>query len=109
MNFQWVMLAKCMGWEVLGPPYGAPKHRKALGKRPAGVADMDVRDQTPRQEVAWVRRGPQSRGCAGGFAPSGVSFLLVTFLWTSKEKSPWVRGGSIPHSYKRRPQGGSTM
>src|SRR3990170_2074974 len=66
MNFQWVMLAKCMGWEVLGPPYGAPKHRKALGKRPAGVADMDVRDQTPRQEVAWVRRGPQGRGRAGG-------------------------------------------
>src|SRR3990170_8771180 len=85
----------------LGSPYGAPAHRKALGKRPAGVADMDVRDQTPRQDVAWVRRGPQSRGCAGDFAPSGVSFLLVTLLWISKEEYPWVGGGSIPHSNTR--------
>jgi len=42
-----------------------------------------------------VGRGTEGTGEAG--ARSGVSFLLVTFLWTSKEKSPAV--GQPPTSY----------
>jgi hypothetical protein len=45
---------------------------------------------------------PAGRGTQGGFARSGVSFLLVIFLWTSKEKSPAV--GQPPTSMRgRRP------
>jgi hypothetical protein len=39
---------------------------------------------------ARLKRGAQgTTRCMGGEA-TGVSFLLVTFLWTSEEKSPAV-------------------
>src|SRR3990170_1098915 len=74
----------------LGSPYGAPAHRKVPGERPEGGADRmsapDLRGRMPRK----ISAGTRNRGCAGVVAPSGVSFLLVTLLWTSKEESPWV-------------------
>ena len=76
-------------------PYGAPEHRQALGVRPeGGAAGMSAPD--PRGRMS--RRGStgtQSRG-AEVSAPFGVSFLLVTLLWTSKEESPRVQGRSYP-------------
>jgi hypothetical protein len=36
------------------------------------------------------------REAQGVFGGSGVSFLLVTLLWTSKEESPRVQGRSHP-------------
>jgi hypothetical protein len=39
-----------VGWDGfdVGSPYGAPEHRKALGKRPEGVAHKDMRDRPTR-------------------------------------------------------------
>src|SRR3990170_8473934 len=69
-----------------GAPYGAPAHRKVPGKRPEGGADRmsapDLRGRMPRK----ISAGTRSRGCAGIFAPFGVSFSLATFSWTSKRK-----------------------
>src|SRR3990170_1142641 len=67
----------------LGSPYGAPAHRKVPGVRPGLFAEQDAQRKV---------------------APSGAAFLLVTFLWPRKEKSPAV--GQPPTS-TRRPQGGS--
>src|SRR3989338_6416301 len=74
----------------LGSPYGAPAHRKVPGERPEGGADRmsapDLRGRMPRK----ISAGTRNRGCAGVFAPSGVSFFLVAFSWTSKKKLPPV-------------------
>src|SRR4030067_1472069 len=87
------------------PVWRKPEHRKALGERPEGGADRmsapDLRGRMPRK----ISAGPKARGAQGWVAPSGAAFLLVTFLWPRKEKSPAV--GQPPTS-TRRPQGGST-
>src|SRR3989338_9438056 len=87
------------------PVWRKPEHRKALGERPEGGADRmsapDLRGRMPRK----ISAGPKARGAQGWVAPSGAAFLLVTFLWPHKEKSPAV--GQPPTS-TRRPQGGST-
>jgi hypothetical protein len=44
-------------------------------------------------ELGERRFSREAQEAVGG---SGVSFLLVTFLWTSKEKSPRVQGRSHP-------------
>ena len=66
-----------------------------VDRRPGERAHRDVRPGLSR-----------GAGCvAGKFAPSGVSFFLVAFSWTSKKKLPAV--GQPPTS-TRRLQGGST-
>src|SRR3989344_9419371 len=68
------------------PVWRKPKHRKALGERPEGGADRmsapDLRGRMPRK----IGAGPKARGAQGWVAPSGVSFSLATFSWTSKRK-----------------------
>ncbi len=69
-------------------------------RRPAGSIQASP-CLSPRRVVCARRVGerPVGRGTEGtgeAGVRSGVSFLLVTFLWTSKEESPRVQGRSHP-------------
>src|SRR3989344_3126642 len=73
-------------WFSRVPVWRKPEHRRALGERPEGGADRmsapDLRGRMPRK----IGAGPKARGAQGWVAPSGVSFSLATFSWTSKRK-----------------------
>jgi hypothetical protein len=76
-------------------PYGTRAHRQPLPASPKGrgqeARGLRAATRTSRRATARQRRDAQRV-----VVPSGACFLLVSFLCTSKEKKPWVRGGSIP-------------
>ena len=77
---------------------------RRVGERPVGRGRGGVVEDSPVDcpPAERVRRIVTHPGHEGEVARSGVSFLLVTFLWTSKEKSPAV--GQPPTSTRgRRP------
>ena len=84
---------------------GAGKKRPAPEANALSAMDADSRNEqcflgrnaavsegaSPREPAATVGRPPRQRRVrAGEVAPSGFAFLLVTFLWRSKEKLPAV-------------------
>jgi hypothetical protein len=82
---------------VLKTPWSsrAPREAEAPARRgERGIASVRIRDR----DVAYAHPLRQTRGEGTGEAGAdqGACFLLVSFLCTSKEKKPWVRGGSIP-------------
>src|SRR3990172_6835901 len=95
---------KCVSWGLvfLGSPYGAPPPppRARAGPPPGGGAEGGVvACRGGDGSRVGAARGPGTADARVVVAPSGVSFLLVTFLWTSKEKSPAV--GQSPTSTRR--------
>src|SRR3989344_3264140 len=84
-------------------PYGAPEPRKALGKRPEGVAHREVRDWPTRQDASLgQRRDPKLRR-RGSVRHPGRAFFGF-FLCTSKERNPpAVRGTAISFSPSAKP------
>jgi hypothetical protein len=70
--YSWRRSAK---WVLTLTPYGAPSHRKALGKRPNGAQTGMSAPAPPREGSRVGARGSQSRGCEGDFAPSGSALM----------------------------------
>jgi len=100
--------------------FSGPRSRRRASQPESGEASL-VFEPEGEAEYLWKsgglpcrRTGAPQIGAPGVHAPgelgerrfrreaqeavggSGVSFLLVTFLWTSKEKSPRVQGRSHP-------------
>ncbi len=91
---------------LFNPPYAAPEHRKALGKRPEGVAHRTWAT-VPRDRSRVGQRGPQSRGAEEQRGIGGRAFF-GSFLCTSKESYPWV-GGGASQIKTRRPKGAQEL
>ncbi len=81
-------------------PVARAEHRSPSGSFQASPC------LSPSRVVCGRRVGerPLGRGAQGSCRRLRGVILLVTFSWTSKRKSPWVRGGAIPIQTRgRRP------
>jgi len=80
---------------VFKTPYGAPEPRKALGKRPEGVAHRDVRDWPTRQDASLgQRRDPKLRRRGSVRRPGGLFFR--GFLLAEQKKATQGAGVEPP-------------
>ncbi len=90
---------------MFNTPYAAPEHRKALGGRPAGVA-QDVGNCPPRQESRGTAWGPKAAERRKSAASGGV-LSLVAFFARAK-KATHGSGAEHPRLKQIAAEGGST-
>jgi hypothetical protein len=70
--------------------FSHPRNRRRASQPARGYSSEPLFESSRVVRGRRVGERPCGREAQGDVGGSGVSFLLVTFLWTSKEKSPAV-------------------